>query len=192
LSVHFDLFRSFERAYLPGILSWETPWNKPSYIEGNRKWALVDFRPENLPKGYVAVYDHLNGIFYALKFETIPVWASLGVLSTNQIDALRLKYCLGNASQKLSISYSVAVFSEESFPEVNVNFFDKIFTANIPDTIIVTYRDYRACAEEKGVQFVVFDKEKFRKEFLNHGFLQLVFSNDQYVICKVNSSPRQP
>ncbi|MEM2412318.1 MAG: hypothetical protein QW447_01290 [Candidatus Bathyarchaeia archaeon] len=192
LSVHFDLFRSFERAYLPGILSWETPWNKPSYIEGNRKWALVDFRPENLPKGYVAVYDPLNGIFYALKFETIPVWASLGVLSTNQIDALRLKYCLGNASQKLSISYSVAVFSEESFPEVNVNFFDKIFTANIPDTIIVTYRDYRACAEEKGVQFVVFDKEKFRKEFLNHGFLQLVFSNDQYVICKVNSSPRQP
>lgn len=192
LSIHFDLFRSFERAYVPGILNWETPWNKPSYIEGNRKWALVDFRPENLPKGYVAVYDPLNGIFYALKFETIPVWGSLGVLSTNQIDALRLKYCLGNASQKLSISYSVAVFSEESFPEVNVNLFDKIFTTNIPDTITVTYRDYRTCAEKKGVQFVVFDKEKFRKELLNHGFLKLVFSNDQYIICKVSSSPGQP
>lgn len=193
LSIHFDLFRSFERAYIPGILDWETPWNKPSYIEGSRKWALVDFRPENLPKSYIAVYDPLNRIFYALKFETYPVWGSLGVLSTNQIDALRLKYCLGNASQKLSISYSVAVFSEESFSKVNANLFDKIFTMNVTDTFTIVHRDYRTCAEEKGVQFLVFDKGKFRKELLNHGFLQLVFSNDQYVICKVNSNfKRQP
>ncbi|MCS7114301.1 MAG: hypothetical protein N0A00_02685 [Candidatus Bathyarchaeota archaeon] len=184
LSIHFDLFRHFEKAYVPGILYWESPWNKPSYVEVNRKWALVNFNPGNLPRNYVAVHDPVNGIFYAFKFEDFPAWGSLGVLSTNQIDALRLKYCF-NASRNFSISYFVVAFSEESFPKVSLNLFDEVFSMNFTDNFAVAYRDYRTCVREKGVQFIVFDKEKFRKELLNNDFLQLVFSNNQYIVCKI-------
>jgi len=185
LSIHFDPFRSFENAYLPGILNWESPWNNPTYVEGNRKWAVVDFHPKNLPKNYVAIHDPVNGIFYAFKFETCPVWGSLGVLSTNKIDALRLKYSFDGESQKPSISYLVSSFSVESFSKVDVKAFEKVFSVNFTDNFFVVYRDYRTCARDNNVQFVVFDKEKFRVEFLNHDFLQLVFSNNQYIVCKV-------
>jgi len=184
LSIHFDLFRSFEKAYIPGILDWESPWSNPSFIEGERKWALINFYPKNLTKSYIAVHDPTNGIFYVFKFKVYPEWGSLGVLSTNQIDALRLKYCLGNASQNVSISYLVAAFSEESF-SIDLSLFETTFTMEITDDFTVTYRDYRTCAMEEDIQFLVFDKEKFREEFLNHDFLQLVYSNDQYVICKI-------
>jgi len=185
LSIHFDLYRSFERAYIPGILSWESPWNKPSFVEGNRKWALVDFNPKSLSKNYVAVYDPLNHIFYAFKFEDYPEWGSIGVLSTNQIDALRLMYSLNNADENVSLSYSIVALSEESFRKIDFNLFDEVFTLNITNDFIVQYRDYFTCAREEGIKFVIFDREKFRNEFLNHGFLQLVYSNNRYVICKI-------
>lgn len=185
LSIHFDLYRSFERAYIPGILNWESPWNKPSFVEGNRKWALVDFNPKNLSKNYVAVYDPLNHIFHAFKFEDYPEWGSIGVLSTNQIDALRLMYSLNNADENVSLSYSIVAFSEESFRKINFNLFDEVFTLNITNNFTVQYRDYFTCAGEEGIKFLVFDREKFRNEFLNHGFLQLVYSNNRYVICKI-------
>lgn len=185
LSIHFDLYRSFERAYIPGILDWESPWNRPSFIEGNRKWALVDFDPKNLSKNYIAVYDPLNGVFYAFKFEDYPEWGSIGVLSTNQIDALRLRYNLNNADENVSLSYSIAAFSKESFPKVDFNLFDEIFTLKATNNFAVQYRDYITCAREEGIKFLVFDRGKFRNEFLNHGFLQLVYSNDRYIICKI-------
>jgi len=185
LSIHFDLYRSFERAYIPGILNWESPWNKPSFVEGNRKWALVDFNPKNLSKNYVAVYDPLNHIFHAFKFEDYPEWGSIGVLSTNQIDALRLMYSLNNADENVSLSYSIVAFSEESFRKIDFNLFDEVFTLNITNDFIVQYRDYFTCVREEGIKFVIFDREKFRNEFLNNGFLQLVYSNNRYVICKI-------
>jgi hypothetical protein len=185
LSIHFDLYRSFEKAYIPGILNWESPWNKPSFVERNRKWALVDFNPKNLSKNYVAVYDPLNRIFYAFKFENYPEWGSIGVLSTNQIDALRLMYSLNNVDKNVSLSYSIVAFSEESFRKIDFNSFDEVFTLNIINNFTVQYRDYLTCAREEGIKFLVFDRDKFRNEFLNNGFLQLVYSNNRYVLCKI-------
>jgi len=185
LSIHFDLYRSFEKAYIPGILNWESPWNKPSFVERNRKWALVDFNSKNLSKNYVAVYDPLNRIFYAFKFENYPEWGSIGVLSTNQIDALRLMYSLNNVDKNVSLSYSIVAFSEESFRKIDFNSFDEVFTLNITNNFTVQYRDYFTCAREEGIKFLVFERDKFRNEFLNNGFLQLVYSNNRYVLCKI-------
>lgn len=184
LSIHFDLYRSFERAYVPEILNWESPWNKPSYIEGDREWALVDFNPETLSENYVAFQDPTNGVFYAFQFEDHPNWGSIGVLSTKQIDALRLRYDLGDVNKEVSLTYSFAAFSEESY-NVNLDEFDEVFNLEMGGNFTVQYRDYLTCAKEMAIQFLIFDKEKFRNEFLNSNFLQLVYSNDLYVICKV-------
>lgn len=184
LSIHFDLYRSFEKAYVPGALNWESPWNKPSYIEGDRKWALVNFNPENLSENYVAFHDPANGAFCALRFEEFPNWGSVGVLSTNQIDALRLRYDLGDVNDTVSLEYSIAAFSEESY-HVNLKEFGEVFNLKMEENFTVQYRDYLTCAKDMGIQFLVFDKEKFRNEYLNSNFLQLVYSNELFVICKV-------
>ena len=184
LSIHFDLYRSFERAYVPEILNWESPWNKPSYIEGDREWALVDFNPETLPENYVAFNDPANRIFYAFQFKDYPNWGSIGVLSTKQIDALRLRYDFGDVNDPVSLAYSIVAFSEESY-NVNLDDFREVFNLKIGGNFAVQYRDYLTCAKEMAIQFLVFDREKFRNEFLNSNFLQLVYSNDLYVICKV-------
>ncbi|MBX5320461.1 MAG: hypothetical protein ACQXXG_00515 [Candidatus Bathyarchaeia archaeon] len=184
LSIHFDLYRSFERAYVPEKLNWESPWNKPSYIEGDRKWALVDFNPETLPENYVAFNDPANGVFYAFQFKDYPNWGSIGVLSTKQIDALRLRYDFGDVNDTVSLAYSIAAFSEESY-HVSLKEFSEVFNLEMRGNFAVQYRDYLTCAKEMAIQFLVFDKEKFRTEFLNSNFLQLVYSNDLYVICKV-------
>lgn len=184
LSIHFDLYRSFERAYIPEILNWESPWNKPSYIEGDREWALVDFNPETLSENYVAFHDPANGVFYAFQFEDHPNWGSIGVLSTKQIDALRLRYDLGDLNDAVSLEYSIAAFSEECY-KVNLDEFGEVFNLEMGGNFTVQYRDYLTYVKEMGIQFLIYDKEKFRNEFLNSNFLQLVYSNDLYVICKV-------
>lgn len=185
LSMHFDLYRSFEKAYIPGILRWQSPWEQPSFIEGNRKWAIVNFHPKNLPKKQVAFYDPLNGILVAFNFEDTPEWGSVGVLATNQIDALRLRYTIGNISDTASISYSIIAFSEESFQKVDLNQIEESFNMEVQENFVVQFRDYKTHIKEKNIRFLVFEKEKFRKEFLNYDFLQLLYSNDRYVVCKV-------
>lgn len=184
LSIHFDLYRSFENAYVSGILNWESPWNKPSYIEGDREWAIVNFVPENLTEDYVAFHDSANRVFYAFQFKDHPNWGSVGVLSTKQIDALRLRYDLGDANDAVSLAYSIAAFSGESY-DVNLDEFGEVFGLEMEGNFTVQYRDYLTYVKEMAIQFLIFEKEKFRNEFLNSNFLQLVYSNDFYVICKV-------
>src|SRR3990170_4642124 len=40
VSVFFDLRFSFEKAYLPGILNWENPWDKPTMSQGH-DWTIA-------------------------------------------------------------------------------------------------------------------------------------------------------
>jgi hypothetical protein len=83
------------------------------------------------------------------------------------------------------LSYSIVAFSEESFRKIDFNSFDEVFTLNITNNFTVQYRDYLTCAREEGITFLVFERDKFRNEFLNNGFLQLVYSNNRYVLCKI-------
>jgi len=182
LSIHFDLYLSFEKAYVPGLLDWESPWNKSSFVEENGRWALVDL-PKNLTKNYVAVYDHLSNIFCAIKLVDAPKWGSMGVLQTGQIDALRLSYKFERLDYKASFTYWVLTFSEESFQSVNLSDFEKFFDLKV--NFNVRYGDYLTYAKEFRIQFVVFDVKKFRSEFLNVDFLQLIYSDSEYVICKI-------
>ncbi len=80
ISIHFDLSLLFEKAYVPGVLNWESPWDKPSYVEANGKWVLVYFYPKSLTENYVAIHDSKNRTFYAMRFAELPTIGSVGVL----------------------------------------------------------------------------------------------------------------
>ncbi|MEM2911431.1 MAG: hypothetical protein QW146_02880 [Candidatus Bathyarchaeia archaeon] len=183
LSIHFDLYFSFEKAYVPGVLNWENPWDNPSFQEENKKWVLTYFSPENLTKNHIAIYDSTNMVLYAVKFANLPSLGSVGALSSKQIDALRLRYDFESVNQTISFAYWVLNFSAESFQRWNLDNFEELF--DFESKINVHYRDYLTYIKEYQIQFMVFGVENFRIELLNSRLLQLIYSNNKYVVCKI-------
>jgi hypothetical protein len=183
ISIHFDLSLLFEKAYVPGVLDWESPWNKPSFTEENGRWALVYFHPKNLTENYIAVYDQVNRTFYAVKFADLPSMGSIGVLASRQIDALRLRYDFESVNRTVSFAYSVLNLSEESFQSLSLSDFKELF--DLKENFKVQFRDYLTYSEEYGIEFLVFEAKRFRRELLNAGTLHLIYSNGEYVICKI-------
>ncbi len=120
ISNFFDASFSFGKAYVPGLLNWENPWDKPSYVSGNNDWAIVDFSPKNMTDDYIGAYDDQNQVAFALKFVDLPDWGNVGVLANRMIDAIRFQYQFGNVAvnQKVSSAYQILTFSKSSFPEM--------------------------------------------------------------------------
>jgi hypothetical protein len=191
LSSFFDLYFSFEKAYIPGSLDWENPWSKPSYTQGN-EWAVVTFSAENLTSNYLGAYDEKNGIVFALKFAELPDWGNVGALTSRQVDAFRFQYQLGkiDANQTASVTYQVLTFPKSSFPEMQLPTEVKsLFELKPTSAFEVTTRDYASYIKELGIEFLVYDKNRFDSKLLNSRILQLIYANDGYVICRIKSKP---
>lgn len=185
----FDGSLAFDKAYIPGMLNWQNPWDKPTYIPGNADWALVDFSPKNMTGDYIGAYDDQNQVAFALKFVDLPDWGNMGVLANRAMDAIRFRYQLGNVAtnQMVSASYQVLTFSKGSYPELDLNKLGSMFDFK-PTAFEVTTRDFADYIKENNVQFVVYDKDGFDARFLRSTLLQQVYSNDKYIICKINNS----
>jgi hypothetical protein len=193
ISSFFDLYFSFDKAYIPGLLNWENPWSKPSYAQGN-EWAVVTFSSENLTSNYLGAYDEKNGIVFALKFAELPDWGNVGVLSSRQVDAFRFQYQFDkvNVNQTASVTYQILTFSKSSFPEMLQlpSELESLFELKPASAFEVTTRDYWSYIKEFGIEFLVYDKNRFDSKLLNSRILQLIYANDGYVICKIKASPQ--
>jgi len=188
---NFDLSLSFEQAYIAGVLDWENPWSKPSASEGT-DWAVTNFSSADVANEYVGVYDGENKVVFALKFVDLPVWGNVGALASMQIDAVRFEYHLDTvkANQTASLSYQILTFSRTSFPELQqLDELNELFDSKIASGFAVSYRSYADYIRELGVKFLVYDKSRFDGKLLNCELLQLVYSNDGYVICMVKDNP---
>ena len=53
----------------------------------------------------------------------------------------------------------------------------------------VKTRDYADYIKEFKIEFLVYDKNRFDSKLLSSNLLQLVYSNDEYVICRIKSKP---
>jgi hypothetical protein len=193
ISNFFDLQFSFEKAYVPGSLDWDNPWSKPSYAQGN-EWAVVTFSSENLTGNYLGAYDEKNEVIFALKFAELPDWGNVGALSSRQVDAFRFQYQFDkvNVNQTASVTYQILTFSKGSFPEMLQlpSELESLFELKPASAFQVTTRDYRSYIKEFGIEFLVYDKNRFDSKLLNSRILQLIYANDEYVICKIKTSPQ--
>ena len=90
VSTFFDLSFSFEKAYLPGLLDWENPWNHPSNTQGS-EWAVVNFSRTTLTDNYVGFYDEKNEVAFSIRFTELPDWGNVGVLTSRKIDPVRFQ-----------------------------------------------------------------------------------------------------
>ena len=182
LSIHLDLHWHFNMTYVPGLFYWENPWNFSQYRVAGRNWTTINF----LPKDYVGFYDPVNGLFCAVKFVYLPFLGQVGVLSTGHVDAFRLTYVFDDIRGKPAFSYIVVAFSEESFMKATFENIEKNFDYSI--NLMVTSRDWLSYVRREQIGFLVFNRENFRRELAASGLLQVVYSNDYYVICKLRNN----
>jgi hypothetical protein len=116
----------------------------------------------------------------------------MGVLSSRNIDAIRFQHHFSkvDVNQTVLVTYQILTFSKSSFPEMPQlselkNLFD-FKSASAFDVISRSYVDY---IREKKIDFVVYDKNRFDSKLLSSKILQLVYSNDGYVICRIKNNP---
>lgn len=189
VSSYFDPSLSFNKAYVPGLLNWQNPWDNPSYIAGNNDWALVDFSPRNMNGGYIGVYDGKHQVVYAIKFENLPDQGNIGVLANKMIDALRFQYQLGNVTlnEMVSSKYRILTFSKTSYPGMELGGLQYMFDSK-PTSFDVITRDYTDYIKENDVKFVVYDKKSFDSKLLHSNLLEQVYSNNEFIVCKIKGS----
>ena len=191
VSTFFDLQFSFEEAYIPGVLDWENPWSNPSYANGT-DWAVVNFSRSTLTGNYLGFYDAVKEVVFALNFQELPDWGNVGVLASRQIDAVRFQYNFDeiNVNQTASFSYQILTFSKNSFPEMsNLRDLKSLFDFKPATAFDLKSRDYHDYLKEYSIGFLVYDKNQLDTKIIRCKLLELVYSNDRYVIFRVKSNP---
>jgi hypothetical protein len=190
VTAYFDLRFHFEEAYVPGLLNWQNPWDKPTTSQpGN--WATVEFSPSTLTDNYIGLYDETNALTYALKFDAAPAWGNVGALASRQIDAIRFNYTLGTVTMgnEASFGYQFLAFSRSSNPRVQMPTDVKsLFADKTPEVFEVESRDYEDYIRENNVKFIVYDKNQLDTKMVHCKLLELIYSNDRYVIFKIKDS----
>ena len=189
LTSFFDLQYSFNQAYLPGVLNWENPWNKPTSTHGN-DWAVTYFSSSTLTDNYIGFYDDSNQIYFAMKFNELPNWGNVGALTSRQIDAIRFQYSYDKiaVNQTASFSYQTLAFSKNSYPTIQQpSELQNMFTSKPSATFDITTRDYHDYIQANNIQFIVYDKNQLDTKIIHSKMLELIYSNDRYVIFKIRS-----
>jgi len=191
VSTFFDLHFSFEKAYIPGVLDWENPWNSSSYSQGNG-WAVVNFSRSTLTDNYLGFYDEKEEVVFALNFQQLPDWGNVGVLASRQIDAVRFQYNFDkiNINQTAVFTYQVLTFSKSSYPEMQqLSELKSLFELKPLTPFEVKSRDYHDVINKENIKFIVYDKNQLDTKIIRCKLLELVYSNDRYVIFRVKSNP---
>ncbi len=188
LSTFFDLKYHFEKVEIPGLLDWVNPWDAPSPIltSDGTNWAVASFGNTNLKDNYVGIYDGADDIAFAFKFSDLPDWGNIGVLANRQIDAVRFQYQFNdlNVNQTASRSYQVLTMSKNSFPTLSPDTLQGLFNFK-PTEFTVTSRSFSDYIKENKIGFIVYDRNKLDTQMIKSKLLQLIYSNDRYVIFKI-------
>ena len=192
LSTFFDLKYDFDKAQIPQFLDWVNPWDAPSHIktvhetDNKPDWVVATFANTNLKDNYMGLYDSTNDVAFAFKFSDLPDWGNIGALESRQIDAVRFQYYFGdlNVNQTSSKTYQVLTMSKNSFPTLQPETLQGTFSLN-PVELTLATRDFTDYIKNSNIGFIVYDRNHLDTNMLNSDLLQLIYSNDRYVIFKI-------
>lgn len=186
LTTHFDLQYKFDVADIPGLMSWVNPYDASAPIKTiNPNWAAASFAGVNLKDRYIGVYDDTKNVGYAMYFTDLPEWGNIGSLPNRQIDAVRFVYNFDSiaAGQTVERSYQTLTLSQSSYPALSRSTLQGIFSQTVPSFDVVS-RDFSDYIKDK-IGFIVYDRNELDTQIINSKILQLVYSNDRYVIFKI-------
>jgi hypothetical protein len=187
LSNFFDLKYKFDKAQIPQLMDWVNPWDAPASIKTTGDgWAVANFNNTDLKDNYVGVYDDTNNVAFAFKFNDTPEWGNIGALGNRQIDAVRFQYQFNDLSvnQTAQRSYQVLSLSKNSFPTLQPDALQDLFNYK-PAAFTVVARDFSDYINENNIGFIVYDRNQLDTEMIHSKLLQLIYSNDRYMIFKI-------
>ncbi len=188
LSTFFDLNFDFEKAQIPQLLNWVNPWDAPTSIKTvqGTEWAVANFSSADLKDNYIGLYDSKNDVAYAFKFSDLPDWGNIGALGNRQIDAVRFQYNFTslNVNQTALRSYQVLTLSKNSYPALQPDTLEDLFNLKTAPFTVST-RDFSDYIKENNIGFIIYDRNQLDPQMIHSKILQLIYSNDRYVIFKV-------
>ena len=193
LTTLFDLKYHFEKAQIPGQLNWVNPWDAPAEYrdtynttDPTKDWATVNFTASNLQQRSIGLYDEKNNAGFAMHFYDLPNWGNIGALGNGQIDAVRFRYDFGdlNVNKAASCSYQTLTLSKNSYSPLEPNSLLGVFNLQ-PSEVTINARDFTDDIRKYAVDFVVYDKNVLDTQMIHSKLLQLIYSNDRYVIFKI-------
>jgi len=193
LSTFLDLSFTFDKAQIPQMMDWVNPWDADSNIVEKQEtdnpqtdWAVVSFVNTDLKNGYLGLYDSQNDIAYAFNFTDRPQWGNIGALANRQIDAVRFQYSFSNVAinQTVACSYQILTLAKNSYSQLDPNNLENLLSELMPEFTVVT-RDYNDDIRENNIGFIVYDRNQLDTQIINSKILQLIYSNDRYVIFKI-------
>jgi len=187
LSTLFDLQYKLEVADIPGLLDWVNPYDAPAEVKSSEdNWAVANFTGTQLKDSYLGLYDGTNSVGYAVYFDDLPTWGNIGSLANRQIDALRIVYDFDAlaANETVQRSYQTLTLSQSSYPALTKETLQGLFTTKTAP-FEVKPRDFRSYIQRDSIGFIVYDRNELDTQIINSKILQLVYSNDRYVIFKI-------
>ena len=188
LSTFFDLKYHFDEAEIPQLLDWTNPWDAPDSIKSvhGSDWAVVNFSRSELKDNYIGLYDTNDNVAFAFKFNDPPDWGNIGVLGNRQIDAVRFQYQFSNlnVNQTVSRSYQTLAMSQNSYPTLKADNLQGLFDLKIAE-FTVAARDFTDYIKNNNIGFIVYDRNQLDIQMIHSKILELIYSNDRYVIFKV-------
>jgi len=186
LTTLFDLQYKFEAAYIDGVLNWVNPYDAPpAIVQQEDTWAVATFSGTDLKDRYLGIYDETNQIGYAFYFTDVPDWGNVGSGTSRQIDAVRFQYNFGDidAGETVYASYETLTLSKSSYGALNRDALQELFGYHAPVTVKSRY--FGEYLKNDSVGFIVYDRNQLDHQIINSKILQLVYSNDRYVIFKI-------
>ncbi len=188
LSTFFDLQFKFDKVQIPQLMDWVNPWDAPSSIKTvhGTDWAVANFSSSNLKNNYIGLYDDTKDIAFAFKFNDLPDWGNIGALANKQIDSVRFQYQFNDLTinQTQSRSYQVLTMSKSSYSTLQPSAVQGLFNLK-PAQFTVTSRDFTDYIKANNIGFVVYDRNQLDTQMVHSKLLQLIYSNDRYVIFKI-------
>jgi hypothetical protein len=185
LSTFFDLKYHFDKAQIPNLMDWINPYDASSKTVEST-WAVVNFTSADLKDNYIGLYDTSDDIAFAFNFNDLPDWGNIGALDNRQIDAVRFQFQFNNlkVNQTSSRSYQVLTLSKNSFSRLQPEGLQELFTFK-PEEFTISTRDYTDYIKDNNIGFIVYDRNHLDTQMIHSKLIQLIYSNDRYVIFKI-------
>jgi hypothetical protein len=188
LSTYFELKFHFDEVQIPQFLDWINPWDAPASIRDAHggDWAVVNFTNSELIDHYIGLYDSASNVAFAFKFADLPDWGNIGVLGNRQVDAVRFQYQFSSltVNQSISRSYQILAMTQNSYPSLQPSSLLNMFELETAK-FLVSARDFTDYIKSNDIGFIVYDRNQLDTQMIHSKLLQLIYSNDRYVIFKV-------
>jgi hypothetical protein len=178
---------SFGEAFVPGVLEWQNPWDKPSYVDTIGNWAMVECPPNNLSGNIAAMLDAENGMLVVFELADAPEWFNVGALGNHFIDALRVGYEFGNLMKDESreISFFILLYSFDSIDFAQWTQADLKQLLDSMTNLPVQDRDFLTYIKEYNIEFVVIDSQRLLLNVESSLILNRVYANNKFVVYAV-------